>query len=160
MCEQKKAWVAPGAVVIGDVALGEGSSVWYHAVVRGDCAPIRIGRNTNIQDGCVLHVDAGFPLTLGDGVTVGHGAILHGCAVGANTLVGMGAIVLNGAQIGRDCIVAAGALVPQGRSFPDGVLLMGTPARVARAVTPEEIEANRRNARLYVQKAIPSAGCP
>ena len=124
MEKQAETWIAPGAVVVGDVTLGCNSSIWYNAVVRGDSAPIEIGENTNIQDGCVLHVDAGFPLKIGRGVTVGHAAILHGCTVGDNTLIGMGAIVLNGAQIGKDSLVAAGALVPQGRSYPDGVLLM------------------------------------
>lgn len=153
MEKQTETWIAPGAVVVGDVTLGRDSSIWYNAVVRGDSAPIEIGENTNIQDGCVLHVDAGFPLKIGRGVTVGHAAILHGCTVGDNTLIGMGAIVLNGAQIGKDSLVAAGALVPQGRSYPDGVLLMGAPARVVRSLKPEEIAENRHNAEIYWAEA-------
>lgn len=144
---------APGAVVRGDVEFGENCSVWYNAVVRADSAEIRVGAGTNIQDGCVLHVDEGFPLRLGEGVTVGHGAILHGCTVGDNTLVGMGATVLNGAVIGRDSIVAAGALVPQGHTYPDGMLLLGVPARAVRALSAEEIAQNRQNAAHYVAAA-------
>ena len=112
------AWVAPGAYVIGDVHLGEHSSVWYGAVLRGDTEPIRVGARTNVQDGCVLHADPGVPLTLGDAISVGHRAVLHGCTVGDDTLVGMGAVVLNGARIGPRCLVAAGALVLEGVEIP------------------------------------------
>lgn len=144
--------VARGAVLAGDVTLGDESSVWYNAVVRADHAAIVIGARSNIQDCCVLHVDEGHPLQIGDGVTVGHGAVLHGCTVGDNSLIGMGAVVLNGAKIGRDCIVAAAALVPQGLEAPDGSLVMGVPAKVKRALTPEEIEGNRRAAAEYCER--------
>jgi carbonic anhydrase/acetyltransferase-like protein (isoleucine patch superfamily) len=144
---------AEGARIVGDVRFGSRCSVWYNAVIRGDSAPIRIGSRTNIQDGCILHADRGFPLSIGEGVTVGHGAILHGCTIGSNTLVGMGSILLNGCRIGNDSLVAAGTLVPQNREFPDGVLLMGSPAKVVRPLTPEEIQANRDSAAAYAAKS-------
>ena len=133
--------VARGAVLVGEVTLGEESSVWYNAVVRADNAPIVIGARSNIQDCCVLHVDEGHPIQIGDGVTVGHGAILHGCTIGDNSLIGMGAVVLNGAQIGKNCIIGASALVTQGMQVPDGSMLLGVPARVRRPLTEEEITA-------------------
>ncbi len=144
------AFVAPGAVVLGDVTVGAGCSVFFGAVIRAEHDAITLGENTNIQDNCVLHVDAGFPLTLGRGVTVGHGAVLHGCAVGDNTLIGMGAVVLNGAVVGRNCIVGAGALVPQNAVIPDGTLVLGAPAKVRRQVTEAEIAANAASAAGYV----------
>ncbi len=147
------AFIAPNATVLGDITVGEGSSLFFGAVARSEFVPIVIGKNTNIQDNCVLHADPGFPMTIGDGVTVGHGAILHSCTVGDNTLIGMGAIVLNGAVIGRDCIVAAGALVPQNAQIPPRSLVMGSPAKVRRDVTDEEIAANRRSAEGYVTEA-------
>lgn len=146
-------FVAEGAHVVGDVTLTDSSSVWYNAVIRADEAPVTIGAGSNVQDNAVVHADEGFPVTLGEGVTVGHGAILHGCAVGDNSLVGMGAIVLDGASIGRDCIVGAGALVTQGTEVPDGHLALGSPARVVRALRPDEVVANRRNAETYVMLA-------
>ena len=133
--------VARGAVLVGEVTLGEESSVWYNAVVRADNAPIVIGARSNIQDCCVLHVDEGHPIQIGDGVTVGHGAILHGCTIGDNSLIGMGAVVLNGAQIGKNCIIGASALVTQGMQVPDGSMLLGVPAKVRRPLTEEEITA-------------------
>ena len=151
-------FVAEGAMVVGDVSIGPGSSVWYNAVIRGDMAPIRIGERTNVQDCAVLHVDTGRPLELGSGVTVGHGAILHGCSVGDNTMVGMGAIVLNGACIGRDCIIGAGTLITQGKEVPDGHMVFGNPARVVRELTPDEIERNRHNAATYVEQAKAERG--
>ena len=147
------AWIAPDAQVIGHVRLGQGASVWFGAVVRGDNELIAIGARSNIQDGSVLHSDPGSPLTLGEGVTVGHKVVLHGCTVGDNSLIGIGAIVLNRAVIGRDSIVGAGALVPEGKVFPDGVLLLGSPARVVRELTPEQIEGLRRSAEHYVGNA-------
>lgn len=147
------AWIAPGAAVIGNVILGAGSSVWFGAIVRGDNEPIVIGAHSNIQDGSVLHSDPGSPLTIGAGVTVGHKVVLHGCTVGDNSLVGIGAVVLNRAVIGRDSLVGAGALVPEGKVFPEGVLLLGQPARVVRALEPEEIAALRRSADHYVANA-------
>ena len=147
------AFVADNATVRGDVTLGECSSVFFGAVLRGDRAPITIGSGTNIQDNCVVHVDYDYPVVVGQNVTVGHGAILHGCTVGDNTLIGMGTIVLNGARIGRDCIIGAGALVTQGKVVPDGSMAYGNPARIIRQLTPEEVEANRANAQAYVDEA-------
>ena len=134
--------ILPGAVVVGDVSFGPGCSVWFNAVLRGDGEPITVGAGTNIQDNAVLHSDV-FPTTLGECVTVGHGAIVHGCTVGDNTTVGMGAILLDGARIGRDCVIGAGALVTGGTEIPDGTLALGSPARVVRALTKEEIARNR-----------------
>ena len=142
--------VARGSVLVGEVTLGEESSVWYNAVVRADNAPIVIGARSNIQDCCVLHVDEGHPIQIGDGVTVGHGAILHGCTIGDNSLIGMGAVVLNGAQIGKNCIIGASALVTQGMQVPDGSMLLGVPAKVRRPLTEEEIKSNRRAAEEYI----------
>ena len=143
---------------MGDVALGAGCSIWYHATVRADRAPISIGNGSNIQDNCVIHVDEGFPVTIGNYVTVGHGAILHGCQVGDGSLIGMGAIILNGAKIGKNCIVAAGALVTQNTEIPDGMLAMGSPAKVIRKLTEEEIASNRKNAEEYIEEAREYAG--
>lgn len=141
-----------GARVSGQVTMGRGCSVWYNAVIRGDEAPISVGENTNIQDCAVLHTTEGYPLTVGSGVTVGHSAILHSCAVGDNTLIGMGAIVLDEAVVGRDCIIGAGALVTKGTVIPDGSMAFGSPAKVVRPLTPEEIESNRENARSYTER--------
>lgn len=151
-------FIAPGAVCMGDVALGKDCSIWYHATVRADRAPIKIGSGSNIQDNCVVHVDKGFPVTIGNYVTVGHGAILHGCQVGDGSLIGMGAIILNGAKIGRNCIVAAGALVTQNTEIPDGMLAMGSPAKVIRKLSEEEIASNRKNAEEYIKEAREYAG--
>lgn len=148
---KQAAFIAPDADLLGDVVLAEDTSIWFHAVLRGDHDRIRVDRGSNIQDGCVLHADAGFPVYIGKYVTIGHGAIVHGCEVGDGALVGMGAIVLNGAKIGKNCMVAAGALVPQNMVIPDGMLVMGTPAEIRREVSPEEIEANRKSALDYIQ---------
>ena len=156
--EQKKQEIAKdvivlsGAVVYGDVGIASGRSVWFNAVVRGDEAPITIGENTNIQDCAVLHVDEGCPLRIGNGVTVGHGAILHGCTVGDNALIGMGAIVLDGARIGKNCIVGAGALVTGGTEIPEGWMAFGNPAKPVRRLRPEEIEGNRRSCETYLKE--------
>lgn len=147
------AFVAPGAIVRGEVHLAENSSVFYNAVLRGDRAPISIGEGTNIQDNCVVHVEYDLPVTVGKNVTVGHGAILHGCTVGDETLIGMGAIVLNGAQIGKGCLIGAGALVTQNAVIPDGCMAVGSPARVKRPLTPEEMDGLRRSAADYRQEA-------
>ena len=149
--KHKTVWVAENAVLVGDVTIGEGSSVWYGAILRGDEAPITIGKNTNIQDGAVLHEAARYPLVIGDGVTVGHNAILHGCEIGNNVVIGMGSIVMNGAKIGNDSIVGAGSLVTQDKEFPDGMMILGSPARALRKLTPEEIARNRWNAEEYVR---------
>lgn len=149
-----KYFIAPGAVVSGSVWIGESAGVWYHAVVRGDRAPIRIGSGSNIQDNCVVHVDAGYPVEIGENVTVGHGAILHGCSVGDNSLIGMGSILMNGCRIGKNCIIGAGTLVTQGMVIPDNSLVIGSPGRVKRQVTEAEIEQNMRNAALYAREAV------
>lgn len=146
-------WVAPGAHVVGHVVMGRDVSIWFNAVVRGDNEPIAIGARSNIQDGSVLHSDPGSPLTIGEGVTVGHKVVLHGCTIGDNTLIGIGSVILNRAVIGRDTLVGAGALVTEGKTFPDGVLLMGSPARVVRELTPEQIEGLKRSAEHYVGNA-------
>lgn len=145
--------IAPGAHVLGEATLGPRCSAWYNAVIRADEAPITIGAETNIQDCAVIHVSTGYPTAIGEGVTIGHGAIAHGCTVGSNTLIGMGAIILDDAEIGRDCIIGAGALVTKGTHIPDGSLAFGNPARVIRGLTDEEIEANRANAAEYVRLA-------
>ena len=142
-------FVCPGAAIVGDVTLGKNVNVWYNAVLRGDDGAIKVGDNTNVQDCAVLHEET----TVGSGCTIGHGAILHGCTIGDNTLVGMGAIVLNGAKIGRDCIIGAGALVPQGMEIPDGSLAFGSPAKVRRALTEEEVRSNRAAAEFYCREA-------
>ena len=146
------AWVAPGALVIGDVHLGEESSVWYGAVLRGDTEPIRIGARTNVQDGCILHADPGFPATVGEGCVVGHNAVVHGCEVGDGCLIGMGATILNGAKIGAGSIVAAGAVVPENREFPPRSLIVGLPAKRAGGVTDEQTTNIERGAREYVER--------
>ena len=145
--------VLPGARISGAVTMGRGCSVWYNAVIRGDEEPITVGENTNIQDNAVLHTTEGTPLAVGSGVTVGHSAILHSCTVGDNTLIGMGAIVLNGAKIGSDCIVGAGALVTGKMDAPDGSMILGSPAKVVRPLTPEEIAGNRAAMEEYLEAA-------
>ena len=147
------AWIAPGAHLIGNVIMGEGASVWFGAVVRADNEPITIGARSNIQEGSVLHSDPGSPLTIGIGVTVGHKVTLHGCTIGDNALIGIGSIILNRAVIGRDSIVGAGSLVPEGKTYPDCVLLLGSPARVARELTPEQIAGLKCSAEHYVGNA-------
>ncbi|MBQ9493334.1 MAG: gamma carbonic anhydrase family protein [Oscillibacter sp.] len=143
------ALICEGAKVLGEVTLGRGVSVWYNAVIRGDDGPIAVGEDTNIQDCAVLHE----AVSVGRGCTIGHGAIVHGCTVGDNTLIGMGAVVLNGARIGNDCIVGAGAVVTGGMDAPDGSLILGTPAKVVRPLSAAEIEGNRASARTYLQAA-------
>jgi carbonic anhydrase/acetyltransferase-like protein (isoleucine patch superfamily) len=149
----RSAWVAPGANVIGDVSLGDESSVWYGAVLRGDTEPIRIGARSNVQGGCILHADPGFPAIVGEGCVVGHNAVVHGCEIGDNCLVGMGATILNGAKIGDGSIVAAGAVVPEGREFPPGSLIVGIPAKHIGEVTEEQAADIERGASEYVERA-------
>ena len=146
-------FVAPDAHVVGRVRLGAEVGIWFGAVLRGDVEDIAVGARTNIQDGAVLHADAGFPLEIGEGCTIGHRAIVHGCTIGANSLIGMGATVLNGARIGRDCLVGAGALVTEGKTFPDGSLILGVPAKVVRVLDAAAIEGLRRSAAHYVANA-------
>ena len=147
------AWVAPGAYVIGDVHLGEESSVWYGAVLRGDTEPIRVGARTNVQDGCVVHADPGYPAIVGDDCVVGHNAIVHGCEIENGCLIGMGATILNGAKVGEGSIVAAGALVPENKEFPPHSLIVGIPAKAAREVTEEQTADIARGVREYVRRA-------
>ena len=147
------AWVADSAQVIGNVELAEGASVWFGAILRGDNEVMRIGKNSNIQDGSMLHADPGFPLTLGENVTIGHQVMLHGCTVGDGSLIGIKAVVLNGAKIGKNCLVAAGALVTEGKEFPDGSMIMGAPAKVVRPLTAEQVAGLARAARHYVDNA-------
>ena len=147
------AWVAESATVIGNVRLHADTSVWYGAVVRGDNELITVGRGSNVQDGSVLHTDHGFPLTLGEGVTVGHQVTLHGCSIGDGSLVGIQAVVLNGARIGRNCLVGAGALVTEGKEFPDNSLIMGSPAKVVRELSPEQAQRLRQSAQNYIANA-------
>jgi carbonic anhydrase/acetyltransferase-like protein (isoleucine patch superfamily) len=147
------AWVADSAEVMGDVVLGEQVGIWFGVVVRGDTAAIRVGARTNIQDLSVLHADVGMPLTIGSGVTVGHKAMLHGCTVGDDSLIGIGAIVLNGAKIGKGCLVGAGALVTEGKEFSDGSMIIGSPAKAVRQLTPEQLQGLRESARHYVANA-------
>ena len=147
------AFIAAGAVVIGDVTLGADASVWFNAVLRGDSESLRIGAGSNIQDGAICHADPGMPLIIGEGVTIGHRAIAHGASIGDHSLIGMGAIVMNGARIGRHCLVGAGALVTEGKVFPERSLILGSPARVVRPVTDDEVAMMRRTAAEYVVKA-------
>lgn len=147
------AYIAPNATVVGDVHIGAGSSVFFGSVLRGDREPITIGEDTNIQDNCVLHQEYGCPTTVGSRVTVGHGAILHGCTIGDETLIGMGAIVLNGAKIGRHCLIGAGALVTQNMVIPDGSLAFGSPAKIRGTLTDEAIEEIRASAASYRAEA-------
>src|SRR3954469_14751972 len=133
-------FLAPSATVVGDVTVGEGASIWFNAVVRGDVAPVSIGRRVNVQDGAVIHCDTGVPNVIEDDVTIGHRAIVHGAFVGRGTLVGMGAVLLGRTRIGRECLVAAGAVVPPGLVVPDRMLVMGVPGRFARPVNEEDLK--------------------
>lgn len=146
----KNILIAPGAHVIGDVLMGENVGIWYNAVIRGDANTIVISDNTNIQDNCTVHTDADYPVNIGKGVTIGHNAIIHGCTIGDNTVIGMGSIVLSGAVIGSNCMIGAGSLVTGKMRIPDNSLAFGNPAKVIRAISAEEIESNRENALHYV----------
>ena len=146
-------FVAENATIIGAVSLGDRVSVWFGCVLRGDNDRIVVGARSNIQDGCVLHVDAGMPLNIGEGVTVGHRAMLHGCTIGDNALIGIGSTVLNGAKIAANCIVGANALVTENREFPEGSLILGAPAKVARTLSDEEIDGIRQSAAHYVENS-------
>ena len=145
-------WVAPNAVVVGDVELGEDVSIWFGAVIRGDLDKIRIGRGSNIQDGAVLHTDPGLPLTLGEACSVGHLAMVHGCTVGRGILIGIGAIVLNRAVIGEECLVGAGTLIPEGKTFPPRSLILGSPGKVVRELAQDDVDRMRRTAAGYQQR--------
>lgn len=143
-------WIAGNATVIGNVILKENASVWFNAVARGDNDPIIIGENSNVQDGSTLHTDHGAPLTIGRDVTIGHMAMLHGCTVGDETLIGIGSTILNHAVIGRNCIIGAHALIPEGKVIPDGSLVMGTPGKVVRELSEDQIALIRASAEVYV----------
>ncbi|MFT3780241.1 MAG: gamma carbonic anhydrase family protein [Ottowia sp.] len=147
------AWIADSAEVMGNVHLGPDASVWFGCVLRGDTETMTIGEGSNVQDLSVLHADLGQPLAIGRHVTVGHKVMLHGCTIGDESLIGIGAIVLNGARIGRNCLVGAGALVTEGKEFPDGSMIVGAPARAVRQLTPEQIEGLRRSAQHYIDNA-------
>jgi len=144
------AFVARGAVVVGDVRIGALASVWFHVVVRGDSSYIRIGERANIQDGSVVHVDDGYPCQIGEGATVGHACVVHGCTVGAGALVGMGSILMNGVVLGEDCLVGAGSLLTEGKLFPPRTMILGRPGKVVRDLTPAEIERLRYATDHYV----------
>ena len=144
------AWVAPNATLIGKVKLEKNSSIWFNAVLRGDIELISIGENSNIQDGSVLHTDPGYKLNVGNGVTVGHMVMLHGCQIANNTLIGIGSIILNNSKIGKNCIIGANSLITENKIIPDNSLVVGSPGRVLRKVTEEEIKAIHENAKHYV----------
>ncbi len=149
--EEGAFWIAPSAMVIGKVRLMRNASVWFGAVIRGDNELITIGENSNVQDGAVLHTDPGLELVIGKNCTIGHKAILHGCTIGENSLIGMGATILNRAQIGRNCLIGANALVTEGKVIPDNSLVMGAPAKVVRELAPEAIENLPKSAAGYVR---------
>jgi carbonic anhydrase/acetyltransferase-like protein (isoleucine patch superfamily) len=146
-------WVAPNAIIIGKVKLEKNSSIWFNAVLRGDIEKIVIGENSNIQDGSVLHTDPGCPLTVGKGVTVGHMVMLHGCEISDDTLIGIGSTILNKAKIGKNCIIGANTLVTENKTIPDNSLVLGSPGKVIRKVTDEEIKVIRENAKHYVKNS-------
>jgi len=151
IADPDRLWLAPDAQVIGRVILGLDVGIWFGAILRGDNEPIRIGDRSNVQESVVMHVDPGFPLTIGDDVTVGHGAIVHGCTVGDGSLIGMGATILNGAKIGRSCLVGANALVTEGKEFPDNSLIVGSPAKAVRILDEAAIASLKTSATVYVE---------
>jgi carbonic anhydrase/acetyltransferase-like protein (isoleucine patch superfamily) len=146
-------WIAPNAVLVGDIIVGAEAGIWFGVVARGDIETIIIGARTNVQENCVLHTDKGFPLVIGENVTVGHGAIVHGCTIGDNSLIGMGATVLNGARIGKNCLIGANALVTENKVIPDNPLVMGAPAKVVRQIDDEGVAALAASAERYVHNA-------
>ncbi|MEM6742057.1 MAG: gamma carbonic anhydrase family protein [Pseudomonadota bacterium] len=148
------AWLAPSAEVMGRVRLGPGVGVWFGAVLRGDNEWIEVGASTNVQENAVCHTDLGFPLSIGRDCTIGHKAMLHGCTISDETLIGMGATILNGAKIGRNCLIGASALVTEGKEIPDGALVMGSPGKIVRTLTEAEIEGLRQSARGYRENAV------
>ena len=147
------AWVADSAQVIGKVTLGEGSSVWFGVVIRGDSDTITVGAGSNVQDGSVLHADEGVPLAIGDNVTIGHQVMLHGCSIGDGSLIGIQSVVLNGAKIGKNCLVGAGSLVTEGKEFPDGSMILGSPAKAVRQLSSEQIEGLKMIGQHYMKNA-------
>jgi carbonic anhydrase/acetyltransferase-like protein (isoleucine patch superfamily) len=151
MPQEGRYWIAPDANLIGQVEIGDEVGIWFGATLRGDNEPIRIGARTNIQEAVTIHVDPGFPVTIGEGCTIGHRAIVHGCTIGDNSLIGMGATLLNGAKIGRNCLVGANALVTEGKEFPDNSLIVGAPAKAIRTLDAAAIEGLKRSAEHYVK---------
>ncbi|MGH6971578.1 MAG: gamma carbonic anhydrase family protein [Caulobacteraceae bacterium] len=149
--EDGEYWIAPNAVVAGHVILKKNASIWFGAVLRGDNEAITVGENSNVQDNSVLHTDMGQPLTIGANVTVGHMVMLHGCTIGDGSLIGIGSVVLNGAKIGKNCLVGAGALVTEGKEFPDGSMILGSPAKVVRQLAPEQAARMGQGALHYVR---------
>ena len=156
--DRESVWIAPDARVIGEIRIGRDVGIWFGAVLRGDNEPITLGDGTNVQEHTVMHTDIGYPLTGGKGCTVGHRAMLHGCTVGDNTLIGMGAIVLNGARIGANCLVGAGALVTEGKEFPDNSLIVGSPARAVRTLDDRAVQTLKASALHYIEKQRLFAG--
>ena len=146
-----KNWIAPNAIIIGDIVIKNGVSIWFNAVLRGDIETIVVKEGSNIQDGSVLHTDPGYPLTIGKGVTIGHMVVLHGCTIGDNTLVGIGSTILNDAKIGKNCLIGAGTLVTENKIIPDNSLVVGIPGKVVRQVTNREIEHIKVNAKKYIK---------
>lgn len=143
-------WIAPNAVVVGNVVLEEDASVWFGTMIRGDNEEIRIGRASNIQEGCVLHTDPGYPMTIGENVTVGHMVMLHGCTIGEGSLIGIGSVILNGTTIGRNCLIGAKTLIGEGKTIPDNSVVMGIPGKVVKQVTPEMVARTADGVRKYV----------
>lgn len=146
-------WIAPTASVIGDVSIGEDCGVWFGTTIRGDNEPIKIGNRTNIQENCVLHTDPGFPIEIAEGCTIGHKAMIHGCTIGSNSLIGMGATLLNGAKIGNNCLIGAGALIPEGKEIPDNSLVIGSPGKIIRVLDDAGAAGIGRSADVYVANA-------
>jgi carbonic anhydrase/acetyltransferase-like protein (isoleucine patch superfamily) len=152
LSSEGECWIAPTAILIGDVRLKREASIWFGTVVRADDATIEIGERSNVQDGCVLHVDPGFPLTIGEDCTIGHKVMLHGCTIGDNTLIGMGSTILNGARIGRNCLIGANTLITENKVIPDNSLVMGAPGRVVREVDDAAVRNLTEGAALYVRR--------
>jgi carbonic anhydrase/acetyltransferase-like protein (isoleucine patch superfamily) len=150
--EDGQFWVAPGAVVIGRVRLKRDASIWFGAVLRGDNDLIEIGERSNVQDGCALHVDPGYPLTIGEDCTIGHSVTLHGCTIGANTLIGMSATILNGTRVGRNCVIGAHAFLPENKVIPDNSVVMGSPGRVVKEIEPSKVAGLTKTAAGYVER--------
>ena len=148
----KENWIAPSADLIGSVILSANVSIWWHAVLRADNEPITIGARSNIQDGCVLHTDPGYPMVIGENVSIGHMSMLHGCEIGDSSLIGIGSIIMNGARIGQNCLIGANTLITEGKKIPDKSLVMGSPGKVIREISDEQIEMIEKNAESYVNR--------